>query len=185
MTWKTGMSAAMRFELGLGGVPVDGNMRADAGDRLEVSPDDPRALRHRNLGGDDGAAATADHRGSPAGCSEVLRPVALAEHADQVPAAIEVGQPEREADRSAAHPSGNLEADPPAREDAPRQDPVVPAQLCPGRVASPTTGIHGDGCVPPNADSPPTSSGSGASPATVKSRGVVYDGDSSLMVFRR
>lgn len=83
-------------------VPVDSDMGPTAGNLLHASLDERCPVGDRYFFEDDGERSASPQDGMTVGGTHIACPVALAEHRDQVPPAVYVGQTQRESTRLTA-----------------------------------------------------------------------------------
>ena len=94
---------------------IDRDVRPTSRRDLYVSLDDRRSQLDRDLLQGGGPGSPTPKRHLTLGGAHVAYPIALAEHRDQVPLAVDVRHAQREASQLPALAAGHLERDPAAR----------------------------------------------------------------------
>ena len=122
--------------------PVDGDVWASTGHRLQVALEDRGALFDGDLGEPDRGGVAMVEGAVALGGADVAHPVAVAEHRDEVPVVLPVSHAQRDAHRRTSLAARDLEGDPAAGWQAEtehgRPEPGVPLR---GGIAA-AVGVH-------------------------------------------
>ncbi len=118
------------------------NVRAPARHLVHIAAKDGRTTFGWDLHQRDRPGATTPQHDLPIGGPDVLHPVALAQHRDQVPPTLDVSHAERVRGQPTRHPSWDLQIDPPLRQQSSSKHPRPVACVPPGGVVAASRRVH-------------------------------------------